>query len=73
MSVNNRGNNAKILDEILNIAHNRLDLGIVKFKQEMPLDEYSEIDILDEVVDAMIYSSSLLVHLKERKENNEFK
>ena len=73
MSVNNRGNNAKILDEILNIAHNRLDLGIVKIKQEMPLDEYSEIDILEEVVDAMIYSSSLLVHLKERKENNEFK
>lgn len=62
-----KGNNKKILD----LIHNRMDIGITKFGQEMPIGFYKDQDILEEVVDAMIYAASLLLKLKEA--TNEWK
>ena len=41
----------------------RMDEGIKKFRQEMPLEFYTVNDILEEVVDACIYASSLLIKI----------
>lgn len=64
----NKGNNKKILNEVAK----RLDLGIVRFKQEMPIKgdigQYSLKDIKEEVIDAMIYAASLLVEAEKIKE-----
>ena len=40
-----------------------MDEGIKKFRQEMPLEFYTVNDILEEVVDACIYASSLLIKI----------
>tara|TARA_R110002020_G_scaffold366805_1_gene578799 strand:- start:383 stop:646 length:264 start_codon:yes stop_codon:yes gene_type:complete len=60
-----KGNNQKILD----LINNRMELGIVKFGQEMPIGFYKDQDILEEVIDAMIYAASLLLELNKEKTN----
>ena len=54
-----KGNNKRILKYI----DSRMDEGIKKFRQEMPLEFYTVNDILEEVVDACIYASSLLIKI----------
>ena len=56
-----KGNNKKII----NLIHNRMELGIIKFGHEMPIGFYEDKDVLEEVIDAMIYAASLLLELKD--------
>ena len=57
-----KGNNKKIIE----YNSNRLEEGNEKFKREMPLDFYTEEDILEEILDSMIYSSALILELREK-------
>ena len=54
-----KGNNKRIQA----LIEKRLNLGIKKFKQEMPVGLYTPEDILEEVIDAMIYSAGQLLEL----------
>ena len=59
----------KTNDMIVRYVRNRLDLGNAKFGRQMPLGKYTIEDILEENIDSMIYSISLLLKAKEK--NNE--
>ena len=63
----NKGNNQKLLNKL----SNRMDIGIVKFGQEMPIDgTYTIEDALEEALDLSIYLASQLMHIQQQKKNN---
>ena len=63
----NKGNNQKLLNKL----SNRMDIGIVKFGQEMPIDgTYNIEDALEEALDLSIYLASQLMHIRQQKKNN---
>tara|TARA_R100000306_G_C4328146_1_gene118811 strand:+ start:209 stop:358 length:150 start_codon:yes stop_codon:yes gene_type:complete len=48
-----------------------MDIGIVKFGQEMPIDgTYNIEDALEEALDLSIYLASQLMHIQQQKKNN---
>ena len=48
-----------------------MDMGIVKFGQEMPIDgTYNIEDALEEALDLSIYLASHLMHIQQQKEKN---
>ncbi len=57
--------NQKTNDMIVRYVKNRLDLGNAKFGRQMPLGKYTIEDILEENIDSMIYTISLLLKAKE--------
>ena len=48
-----------------------MDMGIVKFGQEMPIDgTYNIEDALEEALDLSISLASQLIHIQQQKKNN---
>ncbi len=57
----NKNNNKKIMDYI----QNRLDIGNVKFKQEMPIGKFTLNDALEECTDLSLYLTSIILGIQK--------
>ncbi len=57
----NKNNNKKIMDYI----QNRLDIGNVKFKQEMPIGKFTLDDALEECTDLSLYLTSIILGIQK--------